>query len=119
VRLPVLQALAAGALLFATPAFAGPSGAELHAEMLASIGTYEDPELTAYLEGLVDEIVSVSEMADEKFTFTLLDSGDINAFARNSSRCWRTKWDTSPSGTSWKCPPQPAARNSSPGWPAF
>ncbi len=80
-RLPVLQALAAGALLFATSAFAGPSGAELHAEMLASIGTYEDPELTAYLEGLVDEIVSVSEMADEKFTFTLLDSGDINAFA--------------------------------------
>jgi len=36
--------------------------------MIASIGAYDDPELTAYLEGLVDEIVSVSEKSDEKFT---------------------------------------------------
>jgi len=75
------KALALGTLLLSTPAFGGPSGAEFHAETLASIGEYDDPELTAYLEGLVKEIVSVSEMADKEFTFTLLDSGDINAFA--------------------------------------
>jgi predicted Zn-dependent protease len=49
--------------------------------MLATIGPYDDPALTAYLEGLVRDIVSVSEMAGEEFTFTLLDSPEINAFA--------------------------------------
>ena len=69
-------------LLFsAAPAFGDPSGEEIHQEMMASIGAYDDPELAEYLEGLVREIVSVSRMSDEKFTFTLLDSGDINAFA--------------------------------------
>lgn len=73
--------LAACALLLASPAFGGPSGKDIHKETLASIGAYDDPELTAYLEGLVSDIVSVSEMAGEEFTFTLLDSGQINAFA--------------------------------------
>ncbi len=76
-----LIVLVIGSLLVFTPAFGGPSGEELHKEVMASIGAYEDPELTAYLEGLVNDIVSVSEDADEAFTFTLLDSGDINAFA--------------------------------------
>lgn len=75
------KALAMGALLLAEPGFGGPSGADIHAEVLASMGRYDDPELTAYLEGLVKEIVSVSEMAGEEFTFTLLDSPEINAFA--------------------------------------
>jgi predicted Zn-dependent protease len=75
------KALVCGALLLSTPAFGDATGAEIHAEMLASMGTYDDPELTAYLEGIVQEIVSVSEMAGEPFTFTLLDSSDINAFA--------------------------------------
>lgn len=72
---------AVAALLLSAPAFCGPSGEEIHAEMLATIGRYDDPELTAYLEGLVAEIVSVSEMAGDEFTFTLLDSPEINAFA--------------------------------------
>ena len=69
------------ALLLAAPVFGGPSGKDIHAEMLATIGPYDDPELTAYLEGLVRDIVAVSEMAGEDFTFTLLDSPEINAFA--------------------------------------
>lgn len=68
-------------LTLAQPALANPKGSDIHQEMLASIGVYDDPELTAYLEGLVEEIVSVSEMAGERFTFTLLDSADLNAFA--------------------------------------
>jgi predicted Zn-dependent protease len=69
------------ALLLAAPVFGGPSGKEIHAQTLATIGRFDDPELTAYLEGLVRDIVSVSEMAGEEFTFTLLDSPEINAFA--------------------------------------
>jgi predicted Zn-dependent protease len=68
-------------LLLAAPVLGGPSGKDIHAEMLATIGPYDDPALTAYLEGLVRDIVSVSEMAGEEFTFTLLDSPEINAFA--------------------------------------
>jgi len=75
------KTLTIGALLLSAPAFGGPSGEEIHTEVMASIGAYDDPRLTAYLDGLVKEIVSVSEMAGKDFTFTLLDSGDINAFA--------------------------------------
>jgi predicted Zn-dependent protease len=69
------------ALLLPGSSFAGPSGKEVHEEMLATVGTYDDPELTAYMDGLVREIVAVSELAGQNFTFTLLDSGEINAFA--------------------------------------
>ena len=75
------KALAISSLLLSAPAFGGPSGKDIHEEMLATLGAYDDPELTAYLDGLVQEIVGVSEMAGKKFTFTLLDSGDLNAFA--------------------------------------
>lgn len=80
-RCNFLKALVIFFVSFAAPAFGDPSGEEIHREVMASIGAYEDPELTAYLEGLVNEIVAVSRMAGEKFTFTLLDSGEINAFA--------------------------------------
>lgn len=62
-------------------AVASPSGKEIHKEVLQSIGVYDDPELAAYVGGLVQDIVSVSEMAGKKFTFTLLDAPDVNAFA--------------------------------------
>ena len=78
----VLTALALGLLLCSAAAFAAPGGREIYEQTVATIGIYdEDPELTAYLQGLMDEIVSVSEMAGEQFTFTLLDSPEINAFA--------------------------------------
>ncbi len=80
-RYSAWTALAIGSLLISTPTFADPGGKQIYEEVMASIGAYDDPELTAYLEGLVNEIVSVSEMPDKEFTFTLLDSGEINAFA--------------------------------------
>jgi predicted Zn-dependent protease len=76
--------IAASLLLLATvctPALAEPEGKELYDEVMASIGSYDDPVLAAYIEKIGREIVSVSEMAGEKFTFTLLDSPDLNAFA--------------------------------------
>jgi predicted Zn-dependent protease len=77
----VRQILVTVSLLLPAVGLADPSGKEIHDEMLASIGAYDDPELHAYIEGLVRNIISVSEMAGEDFTFTLLDSGEINAFA--------------------------------------
>lgn len=68
-------------VVFSAPAFGNPSGAEIHEETVAQIGIYEDPELTTYLDGLLAEIIAVSEMAGAEFTFTLLDSPEINAFA--------------------------------------
>jgi len=76
-----LQILVTASLLLPAVGLADPSGKEIYDEMLASIGAYDDPELTAYIEGLVRDIISVSEMAGEEFTFTLLDSGELNAFA--------------------------------------
>jgi predicted Zn-dependent protease len=74
-------ALLAVAILFSAKAFTATTGEELHKEMLASVGIYNDPELAEYIGTLISQIISVSEMAGEHFTFTLLDSQDVNAFA--------------------------------------
>ncbi len=71
----------AGLLLAAPLAQAQSKGDQLHREMLTTVGVYDDPELAEYVGRLVSDIVSVSEMAGEHFTFTLLDSQDVNAFA--------------------------------------
>ena len=66
----------------ATPlAVAAPSGAEIYEETLKRTPLFKDPILTAYIEDLGRQVVAVSEMAGEEFTFTLLDSPDLNAFA--------------------------------------
>ena len=52
-----------------------------HEELLAMVGVYDDPELAAYVNEIADRLVANSSLADEEFTFTLLDSPDINAFA--------------------------------------
>lgn len=77
------KSLACLALLAAlpAPALAGPSGEEIHAEVMAANSIYDDPALTAYIDELGQQIVSVSEKAGEKFTFTLLDAPAVNAFA--------------------------------------
>jgi predicted Zn-dependent protease len=75
-----LAAAALGAL-FCQAVTAAPTGHEIYEEVLAGTSKYDDPELTAYIEDLGRQIVSVSEKKGEKFTFTLLDSPDLNAFA--------------------------------------
>jgi predicted Zn-dependent protease len=57
------------------------TGADIYETTLKSTPLYQDPALDAYIKKLGEEIVAVSEMASEKFTFTLLDSEDLNAFA--------------------------------------
>ena len=74
-----LCALLAGAMV--TSAMGGPSGKELYDEIIVATPPYDDPVLTAYIENLVDEIVAVSSKSGKKFTFTLIDSPGVNAFA--------------------------------------
>ena len=68
-------------LLMSVASFGAPSGEEIYEETLKNTPIFNDPELIAYINKLGREIVAVSEMADEKFTFTLLDSPELNAFA--------------------------------------
>ncbi len=57
------------------------TGADIYKEVLETTSIYQDEELQAYIETLGNEIVAQSEMAGEEFTFTLLDSPELNAFA--------------------------------------
>ena len=55
--------------------------ADEHDKLIENVGIYDDAELAAYVNEIAKRLVSNSSMADEEFTFTLLDSPDINAFA--------------------------------------
>ncbi len=67
--------------MLAPSAWSAVTGEEIYKEVLEGTALYDDPELDAYIKKLGAEIISVSEMAGEEFTFTLLDSPDLNAFA--------------------------------------
>ncbi|MBL6907352.1 MAG: M48 family metalloprotease [Luminiphilus sp.] len=55
--------------------------ADEHEKLIENVGIYDDPELAAYVNEIGARLVSTSSMPDQAFTFTLLDSPDINAFA--------------------------------------
>ena len=69
------------ALLIAPATQGATTGADIYKEVVQATPIYKDEKLQAYIEKLGEEIISVSEMAGEKFIFTLLDSPDLNAFA--------------------------------------
>ena len=57
-------------------------GAEEHKKIVPAFGgTYENPELTGYVESVGGLLARTSELPDLKFTFTVLDSPIVNAFA--------------------------------------
>ena len=57
-------------------------GAEEHPKLVKAFGgKYQDPALTRYLNGLGGLLQSTSEQPKPPFTFTLLDTPVINAFA--------------------------------------
>ncbi len=56
-------------------------GRRYHKEIIASYGVYDDPALQQYVNGIGQELAAKSHRAHLKFTFTVLDSPDINAFA--------------------------------------
>ena len=55
--------------------------ADEHQRLIETIGIYDDPEVAAYVDGIGQLLVDNSSMHDATFTFTVLDSPDINAFA--------------------------------------
>ncbi len=55
--------------------------ADEHQRLIETIGIYDDPEVAAYVDGIGQLLVANSSMPTATFTFTVLDSPDINAFA--------------------------------------
>ncbi len=57
-------------------------GAEEHQKILAQFGgTYQNAEIQAYVDRLGQQLAAKSELPELKWTFTVLDSEIINAFA--------------------------------------
>ena len=55
--------------------------AEEHQKLIDNIGLYDDPALDAYVRQVGERLLAQSGITSPEFTFTLLDSPDINAFA--------------------------------------
>ena len=55
--------------------------AEEHQKLIDNIGIYDDPELDAYVRQVGERLLRDSGITKPTFSFTLLDSPDINAFA--------------------------------------
>ncbi|MDH3535655.1 MAG: M48 family metalloprotease [Gammaproteobacteria bacterium] len=56
-------------------------GRRYHSEIIATYGIYDDARLQQYVNRVGQELASKSHRAHLTFTFTVLDSPDINAFA--------------------------------------
>ena len=54
---------------------------EMHQQMIDAGAAYDDVELQAYVNRVGQRLVANSEEPNETFTFTVIDSPDINAFA--------------------------------------
>ncbi len=56
-------------------------GRRSHAEILKQYGSYENPALQAYVDEIGQKLAAQSHRAKLEWTFTVLDSPEINAFA--------------------------------------
>jgi predicted Zn-dependent protease len=56
-------------------------GSEEHQKIVDSGQVYDDPELQAYVDRIGQSLVANSDTPDKQFTFTVLDTPMINAFA--------------------------------------
>ncbi|WP_430474198.1 M48 family metalloprotease [Thalassospira lucentensis] len=57
-------------------------GSQEHPKMVKEFGgNYTEKDLPAYVTEIGEKLVAVSEAPDQKFTFTILDSPVVNAFA--------------------------------------
>ena len=57
------------------------TGAQHHPEILKEYTVYDDPALQAYVNSIGQRLAKQSHRPDLPFTFTLLDSPQVNAFA--------------------------------------
>jgi len=56
-------------------------GAKAHQQVIAESGVVADTKLQAYVDGIGQKLAQQSHRANLKWTFTVLDSPEINAFA--------------------------------------
>ena len=56
-------------------------GQEMYDKFVKEGAVYDDPELQAYVDKIGQRLVAQSDMPDRKFTFTVMDAPEINAFA--------------------------------------
>ncbi len=56
-------------------------GQEMHQKLVDEGAAYDDPELAAYVDRVGQRLVANSDRPKLDFTFTVIDSPDINAFA--------------------------------------
>lgn len=85
-RAPVTATLLLLACCFSLPALAvskkeAREGRELYQQIISNEPLYEEPKLLDYVVKVGERVARVSDRPDEKFTFTILDHPDINAFA--------------------------------------
>lgn len=67
---------------FMSPADEKRIGREEHPKILKQFsGAYNDPKITAYVNGIGNKLAQKSEMPNIGWTFTVLNSDQINAFA--------------------------------------
>lgn len=67
---------------FMSPAEESRIGAEEHPKMVARFGgVYDDIEIGAYVAEIGGRLVKNSELPNQEFRFTVLNSPDVNAFA--------------------------------------
>jgi predicted Zn-dependent protease len=56
-------------------------GRNFHRQIIAEYGVYDDPELQKYVNAIGQDLAARSHRPNLEFTFTVLDSPEINAFA--------------------------------------
>ena len=67
---------------FMSPAQEAKIGSDAHPSVMAEHGgVYDDPNIGGYVATVGGRLAAVSEMPDTQFTFTVLDSPIVNAFA--------------------------------------
>lgn len=57
------------------------SGAEIHDDILAYYGRYDDDALQGYVQRIGEQLAALSEQPEQLYRFTVLDTPDVNAFA--------------------------------------
>src|SRR5690606_12897816 len=72
---------AANALLMMSESKEQEIGKTLYDQITAEMPIYPDQKVTDYVNALGQKLVAHSDKPEGKFTFTVIDNGDINAFA--------------------------------------
>jgi predicted Zn-dependent protease len=67
-------------------------GAELHPEVVGEFGgVYDDTRITQYVSALGGRLARATELPDQTYTFTVLDSPLVNAFALSGGYVYITR----------------------------